>query len=320
MRSLRLSSLLAGAAVVLFIAGCSDSTAPANFEAADGVRMATAASEEFDRYIFSKSLPGELTVRYIPEDSVWYPFNADDYGQLEVYPFGGTGPAAYRGAAVYAWVDVNLVPSNAADTVYRGALWSMAEKDADNRHGYNVYYRFDLYTRGENARWIGSFSAREQPNCPRLPCAPKSTVEFIAGSGAGVFAGGFDGYMNTPNSILDKYGDDYLIYVDLGGRLSWGGSGDPPSDDAPVASFVYDCGNTLTCAFTDTSLGRVLNRSWSFGDGATSTAQNPSHTYPGAGRYTVSLTVTDGADPEQSSTASAIISCTTHPKQGTRCK
>jgi hypothetical protein len=320
MRYLRLSSLLAGAAAVLFIAGCSDSTAPANFEAAVGVRMATAASEEFDRYIFSKSSPGELTVRRFPDSTAPapYPFNAEGYGQLEVYPFGGTEATEYEGAALYAWVDVNLVPSNAEDTVYRGALWSMAEKDPGSRHGYNVYYRFDLYTRGEHPRWIGSFSAREQPNCPRLPCAPKSTVEFIAGSGTGVFAGGFDGYMNTPNSILDKYGDDYLIYVDLGGRLSWGGSGGPTQGDAPVASFLFSCGNTATCAFTDTSVGTNLSWNWSFGDGATTGVQNPSHTYTGAGTYTVRLTVTD--EEGRLSEASATISCTAHPKQGLRCK
>jgi len=33
---------------------------------------------------------------------------------------------------------------------------------------------------------------------------------------------------------------------------------------------------------------------WNFGDGSTSTAQNPSHTYMAAGTYTVSLTVGDG--------------------------
>ncbi len=41
---------------------------------------------------------------------------------------------------------------------------------------------------------------------------------------------------------------------------------------------------------------------WSFGDGATSTAQNPQHTYPNSGTYTVTLTVSDGAAVATAST------------------
>ena len=48
----------------------------------------------------------------------------------------------------------------------------------------------------------------------------------------------------------------------------------------------------LNVAFTDTSTGSITSRSWNFGDGTTSTLQNPSHTYSAAGTYTVSLTVT----------------------------
>jgi large repetitive protein len=44
--------------------------------------------------------------------------------------------------------------------------------------------------------------------------------------------------------------------------------------------------------FTDTS-SNVVSWYWSFGDGTTSTAQNPIHTYPVAGNYTVSLTATN---------------------------
>ncbi len=40
--------------------------------------------------------------------------------------------------------------------------------------------------------------------------------------------------------------------------------------------------------------GQPLTYSWDFGDGATSTAANPQHTYTAAGRYTVRLSVSDG--------------------------
>jgi len=64
----------------------------------------------------------------------------------------------------------------------------------------------------------------------------------------------------------------------------------------PVASFTSSCSG-LTCAFTSTSSdpdGTIAAYSWSFGDGGTSTDQNPTHTYAlGGTTYTVTLTVTD---------------------------
>ena len=45
-------------------------------------------------------------------------------------------------------------------------------------------------------------------------------------------------------------------------------------------------------AFTDMSTGEgITTWDWTFGDEATSTDQNPTHTYTAAGTYTVSLTV-----------------------------
>ncbi len=52
--------------------------------------------------------------------------------------------------------------------------------------------------------------------------------------------------------------------------------------------------------------GQPLSYSWTFGDGDTSTAANPSHTYTRAGRYSVRLTVSDG----NTSTVSAPITIT----------
>lgn len=53
----------------------------------------------------------------------------------------------------------------------------------------------------------------------------------------------------------------------------------------------------LVVQFTDTSTveeGRTLaSWAWNFGDAGTATTQNPSHTYAAAGKYMVTLTVTD---------------------------
>jgi PKD repeat protein len=54
----------------------------------------------------------------------------------------------------------------------------------------------------------------------------------------------------------------------------------------------------LDIQFTDLSTGSPISWAWSFGDGSSSSARNPIHTYTAAGTYTVSLTVTNecGAD------------------------
>src|SRR5262249_50620029 len=51
----------------------------------------------------------------------------------------------------------------------------------------------------------------------------------------------------------------------------------------------------LSVAFRDRSTGTYQNRLWSFGDGATSTETNPSHTYLSGGDFTVALTVSGTA-------------------------
>jgi len=51
----------------------------------------------------------------------------------------------------------------------------------------------------------------------------------------------------------------------------------------------------LSVKFSDASTGTITTWSWKFGDGLTSTEQNPTHTYSNPGTYTVGLTVTGPA-------------------------
>jgi len=84
--------------------------------------------------------------------------------------------------------------------------------------------------------------------------------------------------VNTGTRTDSKTETDYItvnMVTDL--------SGTPLSGDTPLA-----------VTFSDLSLGEPTSWHWDFGDGDTTTAQNPSHTYLGAGLYTVSLDSTRG--------------------------
>jgi PKD repeat protein len=69
---------------------------------------------------------------------------------------------------------------------------------------------------------------------------------------------------------------------------------------APVANFSASpiTGSVpLTVTFTDLSTYNPTSWLWNFGDGTTSSLQNPSHIYLSQGPYTVSLTATNGGGP-----------------------
>jgi subtilisin len=90
----------------------------------------------------------------------------------------------------------------------------------------------------------------------------------------------------TKEPLLDVSTFDPVLIPGGGG----GGENQPPT-----AGFTYTTSD-LTATFKDTSTdpdGSVVTWSWAFGDGNTSTAQNPSHTYATDGTYSVNLTVTD---------------------------
>ncbi|GEM_PF-3324345 len=89
---------------------------------------------------------------------------------------------------------------------------------------------------------------------------------------------------------------------------------------APIADFSAtptSGPSLLPVNFTDLSSGNITSWSWSFGDGSTGSARNPSHTYSGAvgTSFTVSLTVSGpgGSDTETKSGYIAIMGPTPVP-------
>ncbi len=101
--------------------------------------------------------------------------------------------------------------------------------------------------------------------------------------------------------------DAYLSSTYIGkmgaGRINAYNAVNTGTPDPPVAAFVGSPTSgtvPFIVNFTDQSTGSITGWSWNFGDGGTSTLQNPSHQYTSAGTYTVTLTVTGpgGSDNE----------------------
>ncbi|WP_242608556.1 collagenase [Actinomadura formosensis] len=97
------------------------------------------------------------------------------------------------------------------------------------------------------------------------------------------------------STIGSRYDSDWWTWLAACASGACAGGGGGGGNQAPSARFTYSA-NGLGVSFTDQSTdsdGTIASRRWDFGDGATSTAANPSHTFGADGTYTVSLTVTD---------------------------
>lgn len=109
--------------------------------------------------------------------------------------------------------------------------------------------------------------------------------------------------MNEPGFDFDS-GYGFISAPDAVAAVSGGGTNRPPA-----ASFDSAC-TGLTCSFMDRSTddGTIVAWLWTFGDGDTSAAQSPSHTYGGASTYTVTLTVTDDGGATDSAAQTVTVS------------
>ena len=103
--------------------------------------------------------------------------------------------------------------------------------------------------------------------------------------------------------------DGYCACEDSGGINIIVIAEKPPIPVPPIASFeakITEGTVPLVVAFKDISTGSPTEWSWAFGDGGTSTVQNPEYTYKNAGTFSVSLTVTN-ADGTNTLTKPAFI-------------
>ncbi|MBP1908618.1 type IV pilin [Methanolobus bombayensis] len=91
------------------------------------------------------------------------------------------------------------------------------------------------------------------------------------------------------------------------------GNGNTSQQQSPSAAFTYSPpspGTYEPVVLTDLSSdpdGTVVGWSWNFGDGGTSTDQNPTHQYSAEGIFTLSLTVTDNDGNTDSTSQSVTV-------------
>ncbi len=155
--------------------------------------------------------------------------------------------------------------------------------------------------------------------CVELTCQFTDSSTDTDGSLTGWAWNFGDGGTSTEREPVHSYSEAGTYTVTLSVTDSEGSSDEsstqvavsssppPPANNPPQAEFELSC-QQLRCTFTDNSTdsdGSIVGRQWDFGDGATSSERNPSHSYGTAGRYEVLLTVTDNDGATDSKTHTA---------------
>ncbi len=219
----------------------------------------------------------------------------------------GTSMATPHLAGVIALVrdaNPNLSVDEVKQILYSTAV-DLGTAGEDNSYGYGMVdaYEAVLLALG------GAGPTADFSGTPTSGCAPL-TVTFTDLSSGEVTS--WDWSFGDGGTSTDQ--NPVYIYNTAGNyTVSLTVSGPEGSDietktgyisvyDAPVANFVGSptSGDApLTVNFTDLSTGNPTGWDWVFGDGGTSTDQNPSYTYTTPGLYSVTLTATNTCGSDQ---------------------
>ena len=244
----------------------------------------------------------------------WNPVTGADGYAIKVSKISCGEGDIFNGASISCQQQI----SNLANGVY---YWQVqaAATTYPGLSAYSICRYFTIAVEPSDNPPTADFSA-DVTSC----CAPL-TVQFsdLSTAGDNPITSWYwdfgDGYTSTAENPSHTY-DDGTYTVSLTVTDSHGCSDTQTKEnyitanEGPTADFSADvtsCCEPITVQFADESTAGdnpIMSWYWDFGDGDTSTTQNPSHTYDTFGTYTVSLTVTDSHGCSDTATQ-AITAC-----------
>jgi PKD repeat protein len=156
--------------------------------------------------------------------------------------------------------------------------------------------------------------ARFTASCQLLACTFADASSDVDGSimaWSWSFGDGTGSTFRSPSHSLPTAGTYTvrLTVTDNAGATASASQSVTVSAAPPTAEFMYACTGT-ECRFTDgsTSASGIRQWSWSFGEGGTSTLQNPSYRYAAPGTYTARLDVVDDVGVRSSTSKVVTVS------------
>ena len=190
---------------------------------------------------------------------------------------------------------------------------------------YDELHRIERITTGDGTVIEYVYDALDNRTRMRISC-PEPMADFTAFPRSGIanLSSVFNDQSNGPiTSIIWDFGDGetsteknpthmYAVPGKFTVKLTVTGPGGTnteekvdyitvlhPKPEAEFSASPTTGVRPLTVHFTDESTGDIESWTWTFGDGNTSTASNPSHTYENPGTYTVKLSVAGPGGQEE---------------------
>ena len=221
---------------------------------------------------FEAGLPNDWTIIDDDNDGYQWGFYVDNEN-FDMSHYGAAGGAVYNNSATnsdYLITPLIEIPSNVASASF--SFWAKSHSS-----DYPEDFVARISTDGTNFSSLGSTSNASSD-------WTQYSYDISSYIGQSVYLALH--CVSTWGYYL--MADDFLVTASLNAS---------PLEAEFYASFTSGS-VPITVDFTDLSTGSPTSWSWTFGDGGTSTLQNPTHTYENPGLYTVSLIVSDGSDSE----------------------